>query len=314
MRRRLAPCLLMGALAGCSSSSDAAWRVGGDREVVRTRHEVRADDGHPLTVWAKRPERPQGTLVLLHGRTWSSVPDFDLQVEGEDLSLMDGLVARGFAVYALDARGYGPTPRDGSGWLTPDRMAEDAAAVLRWVDDVDGVRAAPVLMGWSMGSTVAHLTAQRHPEAVSGVVLFGHWRHPDARAAVVETLGEPERRPNTAEAAASDFITPGSISRRAVEAYVEAALAADPVRVDLGRMHEFDALDPDSLAVPVLILQGELDPIAPDSVQAALFARLAAPDREWVVLGGCDHAAFLERCRPRFLRALAGFAEEMSRR
>ena len=311
-RRGRAAIVLAAALAGCTAS-EAAFRVVDDEDIARTRHEVPADDGHPLTVWAKRPERPRGSVVLLHGRTWSSVPDFDLQVEGEDLSLMDGLVERGFSVYALDARGYGGTPRDGSGWLTPDRMAADAATAVRWVDERDGVRAAPVLFGWSMGSTVAHLTAQRHPELVSGVVLFGYWRHPDARTPVTG-LGEPERRPNTAEAAASDFITPNSISRAAVEAYVSASLEADPVRVDLGRMHEFDALSPDSLRVPVLLMQGELDPIAPDSVQAALFDRLAASDKEWVVLGGCDHAAFLERCRPRFLRSLAGFVDEVTGR
>ena len=64
------------------------------------RHTVEAD-GHPIAVWEKSPENPEGTIVLVHGRTWSSLPDFDLQVPGEDLSLMDGLVAEGFATYAV---------------------------------------------------------------------------------------------------------------------------------------------------------------------------------------------------------------------
>ncbi len=303
---------LTGLLAAACGRAPA-WSVDGDRTVVRTRHEVTADDGHVLTVWAKRAERPRGSVLLLHGRTWSSVPDFDLQVEGRDASLMDGLVARGYAVYALDARGYGATPRDSTGWLTPDRMAEDAAAVLRWVDDADGVRAPPVLFGWSMGATVAHLTAQRHPDLVSGVALFGYWRDPRATAPRTP-LGTPERRANTRASAASDFVTPTAVDQAVVDAYVEAAMAADPVRVDLGRLDELDALSPDSLRVPTLLLQGGLDPLAPDSVQAALFDGLAARDKEWVVLGGCDHAAFLERCRGRFLRALGGFLDEVTSR
>jgi len=86
---------------------------------ILERREVRAD-GHPLTVWSKRPPTTaKGAILLLHGRTWSARPNFDLHVAGQRVSLMDAIVARGYAVYALDARGYGGTPRDSSGWLTP---------------------------------------------------------------------------------------------------------------------------------------------------------------------------------------------------
>ena len=78
-----------------------------------TRHTVDAD-GHPLAVWEKSAEHASEAILLVHGRTWSALPDFDLQVNGEDLSLMDGLVAEGFAVFAVDLRGYGETPRDDS--------------------------------------------------------------------------------------------------------------------------------------------------------------------------------------------------------
>ena len=79
-----------------------------------TRHTVDSD-GHPMAVWEKRPAEPRAVVLLLHGRTWSTLPDFDLQVPGEDLSLMDGLVDRGFVTYGLDQRGYGATPRDDTG-------------------------------------------------------------------------------------------------------------------------------------------------------------------------------------------------------
>ena len=72
-------------------------------------------------------------MVLLHGRTWSARPNFDLQVPGENLSLMDGLVEAGYAAFAVDLRGYGQTPRDETGWLNPDRAAKDLKAVLERV-------------------------------------------------------------------------------------------------------------------------------------------------------------------------------------
>ena len=153
------------------------------------RHTVTADDGHPLTVWEKRPTAPRVSILLLHGRTWPALPDFDLQVASDPASLMDALVARGFAVYALDARGYGATPRDSSGWLTPDQAAADAITVCRWVAKNSGVAGAPVLFGWSQGSIVGQLAAQRAPDAMSALVLFGHFTFPaplpgrhDARA------------------------------------------------------------------------------------------------------------------------------------
>ena len=67
-------------------------------------------DGHPLAVWVRRPAVPEGTVLLVHGRTWSSRPDFDLQVPGFRRSVMQSLADRGLAAYAVDLRGYGETP------------------------------------------------------------------------------------------------------------------------------------------------------------------------------------------------------------
>lgn len=276
--------------------------------VQRLRHEVDAD-GHPIAVWEKSPSAPRGILVLVHGRTWSAIPDFDLQVEGESLSLMDDLVARGWATYAVDLRGYGGTPRDATQWLTPDRAAADLAIVLGWVAGRHELDRAPALLGWSYGSMVSQLTVQRHPELVSDLVLFGYPRDPDQEYAPRDAPAEPPKRENTAEAAASDFITPGSISDAAIAAYVDQSLAADPVRVDWKDEHEWSALDPTAVKVPTLVLHGEHDPYAPVSNQARLFERLGHADRRWVIVAGGDHAAHLEQARVRFVQALLGFLD-----
>lgn len=270
------------------------------------RHTVSVDD-HPLAVWEKSAGNSSEAVLLVHGRTWSALPDFDLQVEGEDLSLMDGLVEQGYAVYAVDLRGYGQSPRDSTGWLTPARAAEDVAGVLRWMATQRDWAQAPHLFGWSMGSTIAQLAAQRHPELQSSLTLFGYWHDPDETFPEDDPTLSPAREPNTAVAAASDFITPGSISERAVEAYVNAALAADPIRTDLRGYSDYNELDPQLLRVPTLVIAGEFDPLAPEENLARLYRRIGTGHKQWVTVPGSDHAAFLETPRRYFIIELAAF-------
>jgi alpha-beta hydrolase superfamily lysophospholipase len=277
-------------------------------QMAPVKHIVTAD-GHPLALWEKRAAKPKGTILLLHGRTWSALPDFDLQVPGERHSLMDALVASGYAVYALDLRGYGATPRDASGWDTPDRSAEDLSVTLGWIARNSGVAGKPALLGWSNGSTVAQLCAQRYPDRISALILTGYWKHPDStRLSGPDTL-VPLREKTTASAAASDFIAPNAISKKAVDAYVAMALKADPVRTDWRRLEQFNALDPAKMTTPTLLIQGELDPIAPTATQAAFFSRLGTADRAWVVMAGGDHASLIENMQPAFVAAVVHFIE-----
>ena len=67
-----------------------------------------------MALWEKSHDDPKGIILFVHGRTWSALPDFDLQVDGEELSLMDGMLDQGYGTYAVDLRGYGETARDTS--------------------------------------------------------------------------------------------------------------------------------------------------------------------------------------------------------
>ncbi len=291
-------------VSGCDSAAGDAAATLQPTQLEPTRHTVTADDGHPIAVWEKSPAAPQGVILLVHGRTWSGLPDFDLQVPGEDLSLMDGLIEEGFATYAVDMRGYGGTPRDETGWLTPSRAAADLASVLEWVTEVYGEP--PALFGWSYGSMISQLLAQRRPELISELILFGY-PGSNREWSDAGTPTDPARTVNTAEAAVSDFITPGTISQAAMDAYAEVALAADPIRTDWRETSAWSELDPARVTVPTLVLQGEFDPIAATESQADFMARATAPDRRWVVIPGGDHAAFMETPRPIFIDALVGF-------
>ncbi len=274
----------------------------------RERYEVAADDAHTLVVWARVPAEPRGAIVLLHGRTWSARPDFDLQVPGEGPSTMEALAAAGLAAYALDLRGYGETPRDATGWNTPDRATADLVAVLEWVASRHP-DSAPALLGWSLGSLTAQLAAQRRPELVSALVLYGYPRDPDRRYKAERGEGPPAAAPTTAKAAASDFIIPGNISQQAIDAFVEQSLAADPVRSDWRGSDQWNALDPSKVTVPTLVLHGGADPYAPVPNLAKLVSRLGTQDRAWVTIAGGDHAAHLENVAPRFMDAVLSFLD-----
>lgn len=274
------------------------------------RQVVRADDGHALVVWTKRPARPRGAVLLLHGRTWSSLPNFDLQVPGQDVSLMDALVARGYAAYALDQRGYGATARDVSQWLTPDRAARDASEVLAWIASREQGTGRPALLGYSQGARTAMLAALGDSSRLSAIVLYGFPQptSADVRARIGAQVDpvQPERRTTTLAAAGEDFISPARTPAGVKEAYARAAVAADPVRADWRAEREFAALDPAMLRVPVLLINGERDPYASRADLPGFMAKVGGVDRAWVVLAGADHAAHLERQRE-FVDAVVGF-------
>jgi pimeloyl-ACP methyl ester carboxylesterase len=277
------------------------------------RHTV-TSDGHPMAVWARRPAQPRATVLLVHGRTWSSRPDFDLQVPGMQRSVMLSLAGERIAAYAVDLRGYGETPRDASGWLTPRRSAADVSNVLAWVARQHPTLARPALIGWSRGAAIAMLTAQMAPDRLSALVLFGFAYDPDLDFADVTVPDKPAMARNTAASAASDFISPPVTPDAVVKAFVAQALRADPVLADLRNDAEFNALDPARVRTPTLVLYGERDPGVLHEDAGKFVARLATPDRQLVVLAGADHAAQLEDTHAAWIAAVVNFLARPSPR
>ena len=265
-------------------------------------------DGHPIAVWSKAANRPRHAILLVHGRTWSAVPNFDLQVP-ERRSVMQALATHGFAVYAVDLRGYGKTPRNADGWSTPNQAANDVAEVLKWITARHPRLDKPALLGWSNGSVIAHLLAQQSPDVLSDLILYGHPRDPAATPTVPPTPASPPREVNTRERAASDFISPQVTSQSVIDKYVIEALKADPIRADWKQLEEYKVLDPAKVKAPTLVLHGERDPLAPIAAQSRLFVGLGNPDKQWVILAGGDHAAMLEATHDAFIAAIVNFVE-----
>ncbi len=147
------------------------------------------------------------------------MPDFDLRVEGEDLSLMDGMLEQGYTVYAVDLRGYGGTPRDSTQWVTPLVAANDILNILSWISEQNRYNKVH-LFGWSMGSTLALLATQIDADNIASLTLFGFWKDLDVPIPEDPADFQLRKQVNTDEDAAGDFITPGSISDNAINTYV----------------------------------------------------------------------------------------------
>jgi pimeloyl-ACP methyl ester carboxylesterase len=208
---------------------------------VAKQHYIPAEDGHKICVWEKGPSDSPYSIILLHGRSFSARPVFDLiyssstetGVEAINLSAMDALATCGVRCFAVDLRGFGGTDRDKSGFLSPYRAVKDLTHVIDWVKEKGGCK--PSLLGWSQGGLVAHLLAQTYPELVSSVVLYASIYDPMRvypRQPFLSKSMEAPRKITTEEATLEDFTLPGSISDEAAYAFSAAALASDRIKPD----------------------------------------------------------------------------------
>jgi pimeloyl-ACP methyl ester carboxylesterase len=111
------------------------------------------------------PAQPTGApvVLLLHG--W--VVSADLNWHGAYAAL----TAAGYRVLALDHRGHGRGLRTVSRFRLTD-CADDAAAVLRALDTGPAI-----VVGYSMGGTIAQLMARDHSDVVAGVVYTATCQH-----------------------------------------------------------------------------------------------------------------------------------------
>ena len=264
-------------------------------------------NGHPLAVWSRAPATPRAVLVLVHGRTWSSRPDFDLQVPGLQRSVLTSLAAQGIAAYAIDLRGYGETTRDKTEFLTPRVAAQDVAAVLQWAAARHPALPPPALLGYSLGGAVAHLAAQTPGLKLSSLILFGFTLEPGLDYAPVPAPAKPAMTKTSRIDALSDFMSPLVTPPAVSVAFAAQAMAADPVRMDWIKEEEFNALDPARLTMPTMILQGSRDPGVPMDMTARFFQKIAASQRQWTLLPGGDHVAQIEDTHAAFVSAIVEF-------
>jgi pimeloyl-ACP methyl ester carboxylesterase len=141
-----------------------------------------ADPGVKLFVRSKMAAGAKATrdnvVVFVHGATFPSTPDFDLQFQ--DYSWADWMVRRGWVVYMFDVRNYGGSSREPAmaqpaGENRPVSRSylavRDIGSVLdhiRSKQHVDRVS----LIGWSWGAMTAGYYASLHSDRLKKLVLY----------------------------------------------------------------------------------------------------------------------------------------------
>ena len=261
----------------------------------------------------KKHDLAKEVIVLIHGKTISALPNFDLQVESGNISVMDAFVQKGFQVYAMDMRGFGNTSRDASGWINPEKAFRDVVGLLEWVMQRHSHTIKPTLFGYSYGSLVSHFVVQKRPELVRELILYGHPiehtyanRYNKMEGAVKSTAEEPIQEPNSVEWASSDFME-NSTEQKVIDAYVSSTLNLDPILADWNNLSEWTQLEPQKITVPTLLINGVHDPVAPIASLALFFGEIDNPDRSWVIIPDSGHAAHLEHSSAQMITSVINF-------
>jgi pimeloyl-ACP methyl ester carboxylesterase len=273
-------------------------------------HKLKIND-HTFAVYEKKADSSSDIILFVHGRTISSLPNFNLQIESKNVSVMDAFVAKGFTVYAIDLRGFGNTPRDDSGWITPNKASSDVIKMLEWITARHPKNKKPALFGYSLGSLVSQLVVQQKPNLVSELVLFGYpIRYLDKIDASAikkdKTIINPPRKPNTVEWSSDGFIT-SSITQEVIDGYVSACLSLDSTLADWNNIAQWNQLDPLAITAPTLLINGEHDPYAPADKLASFFSKIGNPDKTWVVITKSGHNAHIEDSAVRLVNGIVNF-------
>lgn len=274
---------------------------------------ISAKDGGPLTLYVYEKyhrsvdpdtQAARGRIALIaHGATTSGRVNYDVQVPGVPLeqafSLMDQLARRGYDVWTLDYQNYGRSDKHDCGLcVTTEVAAGDIAAATKFILVRRNAKRLHV-MGWSWGGQTAALFAQNYPDIVNRLVLW---------EPITDLQGPPPPtdhfRTNN-EAALSGFFHPTARVPEAVQAYVRAALEADP-RSPNGVLVDWRTnpmkVDPRKITMPTLVIYGADDdrtPLASPGVYP-FFRGLAATEKKFVVIPNAGYGVYMERARPRW--------------
>ena len=251
-----------------------------------------ASSGTTPTGYDDRGEGP--ATVLLHPfpltrTTWAGIAD--------------ALAARR-RVIAVDARGFGESPAQGSFAIAD--LADDVAALLaeRGIDKA-------TLLGMSMGGYAALAFAQRHPARLEALILA------DTRAAADSDAGRAGRDTAIAQirgegpvaylAASlprllSPQATPALVTFLRARAETRAASLIAGLEALRGRPDRSQELG--AIRCPTLVLCGDAEQVIPSAEMKAMAD--AIPGARFTALAGAGHLSHLEAPGP-FERAVSSF-------
>lgn len=259
---------------------------------------------------------PQPVLFLVHGSSFSGRGGYDLQVPGQDYSMMDWFARAGFDVWTMDHEGYGRSTRTGS-FSDIASGADDLAAGFAVVERETGVRS-PMVYGQSSGALRAGLLCMRQPGCISRLVLDGFTHTGDGAPEILRRRANAANLRATPWRQATEATYVGIFSRddpstfdpavpQALARYELALGDRIPNGTYLDMATKMPMIDPAKLTMPVLMTRAIHDGNATEADLLDFFGKLPSPDRQFAILDGVAHIAVLGRNRHRVLHTMHAF-------
>lgn len=240
-------------------------------------------------------------LLLIHGFP------LDHTLWQGNLSMMSS----SHRVIAPDLRGFGQTPPR-AGTVTMEQFADDLRAILTVLE----VKEPIALCGLSMGGYIAFAFQQRYPERVKAMVLCHTNPHADAPEAAQKRHALADRLLAEGHGPLIEAFLPKVLPADAAPSVVEKVrgmmegTSLEGAAAALRGMAQRADVKPrlPLIQVPVLVVSGAKDPIAPPA-DVQEWAKLL-PKGQHIELPGVGHLSCLEQPEP-FNRAVVPFLQAL---
>jgi pimeloyl-ACP methyl ester carboxylesterase len=255
-------------------------------------------------------EAPAEVIVMVQGSNLTGQAMFDFSFPGgEDYSLMDAMVARGFGVITFSLRGYGQStaPADGFSVTTEAAMA-DLGAVMDWTI-AQGWRR-PHLLGFSWGGRVAGRYAESWADKIDRLILYDPAR--GGGNLVLPAPTDPwwtNTREHYSEKLEPQFTDVAL--RNALGDYVVGSEPRSPNGIRLENATYVTPIDPTRITRPTLLIYGieaaKANYMQGGTERGVFFEQLATDDKAFVLLPGGGDFAHFQEARFRLWNAFAAF-------
>ncbi len=263
-------------------------------------------DGTELYHQSWQPDEPaKAALVIAHGLGEHS---------GRYQNVVEALVPQGYAVYALDHRGYGRSPGQRGHINEWAEYREDLRRFVQMVQEKEAGR--PLfLMGHSMGGGIALNYAEYYPDGLQGVVAsapaVGELDIPTALAVMSKLLSSVW--PTLSVSSGLDV---EAISRdtAVVEAYQNDPLVHDKgtprLATELDKAAQETLAQASEFQPPLLLIHGDADRLVNVQNTRDFYTAVPHDDKKLIVYEGGYHESHNDLHKDEMLADLAAWLEE----
>ena len=260
-------------------------------------------------------------LFLVHGSSFSALPNYDLKVPGKpDYSVMNVCADLGYDVWTMDHEGYGKSSRTKSFSGISDG-ADDLYAASKIIERETGISRC-AYYGQSSGSLRAGLFAERYPERVERLVLDAFvWTGEGSRTLAkrsesLQSFLSHNMRKVTRESLRGALLRDdpdGKMVESDIPDFLADTALSDADSVPSGTFvdmcSKLPIVDPTKIICPVLILRGDHDGMSSFADIQSFFSKLPNPDKHFSMMANSGHIAPLGVNRKRFYSMLHCFLD-----